>query len=189
MAVLLLPKTCAPALNVAAALTVRLLLPLLPSTALPFAVSKPATVRLVPYVTPALKTAAALTVNVLLLLVPSVLLPLAVRAPATLRVVAAVMAALNCAAALTVSELVLPVPSTVLPLAVRVLLALERVRDAVKVARPELSTMRRSVTVAPAVVLVVLKIRLPPFCWLAAVSCSAHHTDFCETPAYGCLKA
>lgn len=77
MAVLLLPKTCAPALNVAAALTVRLLLPLLPSTALLFAVSNPATVRLVPYVTPALKIAAALTVNVLLLLVPSVLLPLA----------------------------------------------------------------------------------------------------------------
>ena len=159
---LLLPKICTPALNVAAALTVRLLLLLLPTTALPFAVSSPATVRLVPYVTPALKIAVALTVNVLLLLAPNVLLPVAVRVPATLRAALAVMPALNCAAALTVSVLVLPVPKTVLPKAVRVLPLSARVREAAKVARPELSIVRRSMRVALAAVPVVLKTMLPP---------------------------
>ena len=170
-AVLLFPKSCAPAAKVAAALTVRVLLLLLPSIVLPFAVSSPARVNALLYATAALKVAAALTVRVLLLLVPSVLLPLAVNAPATVRLLAAVMAALNCAAALTVSVLVLPVPRTVLPLAVRVLLVLASVREAAKVARPELSMVRRSVTAAPAAVPVVLKTRLPPFCWPAAESC------------------
>ena len=151
-------------LKVAAALTCSVLLLLVPITAFPLAVKVPATVTADPALTAALNCAAALTVNASLALVPIVLLAAAANAPATFNVLAAVTAAKNLAAALTVSVLVLPVPNTVLPLAVRVLLALDRVRDAVKTARPELSMVRRSVTAAPAVVLVVLKTRLPPFC-------------------------
>ena len=135
---MLFPKSSAPAAKDAAALTVRVLLLLLPSIVLPFAVSSPATVNALPYATAALKVAAALTVMVLLLLDPSVVFP------ATLMVLAAVMAALNWAAALSVRVLLLPVPRTVLPMAETVLLGLDRMREAAKVARPELSMERRS---------------------------------------------
>lgn len=171
-AVPLLPKTCVPALNRAAAFTVRVLPLLLPNTVLLLAVNSPATVSELPYVTAALKVAAALTVSMSVALLPTVVLLLAVNVPATMAVLVILTAALNSVAALTVSVLVLLLPKMVLPLQVRVLLVLARVTEAEKLARPELSIVRRSVGVVPAAVLDVLKIRLPPFCWLAPESCS-----------------
>jgi len=89
-------------------------------------------------------------------------LPLAVTKP--LAVMGAVE--VKVVAAFTVRVWLPVVPRTVLPAAVRVLPVLLRVIPPVKVARPELSMVRRStgwpllLLVLPAVV--VLKIKLPP---------------------------
>lgn len=123
-AVLLLPENCTPALNTVAALTVKVLLLLLPSIEFPLALSNPATLTALLAVMAAAnavveaKLAAALTANVSLLLVPRVLLLLATKEPATFRLLAATTAAFNCAAALIVRVLDPVVPNIVLPLTV-----------------------------------------------------------------------
>ncbi len=145
--------------KVVAAFTVRVWLPLAPSTTLPLAVIKPlAVIGAVEA-----KVVAMFTVSVLLPpLMPNTTLPRALKA--ALAVIGAVVA--KVAAALTVRVWLPVVPRTVLPAAVRVLLVLLRVMPPVKVARPELSMVRRStgcpllLLVLPAVV--VLRIRLPP---------------------------
>ncbi len=90
------------------------------------------------------------------------------RLPATMLTAAlATTGATNVVAALTIKVCAPVVPRTVLPAAVRVLAVLLRVTLPAKMARPELSMVRRStgwplleLLLLPAVV--VLRIKLPP---------------------------
>ena len=149
-------------LKAATALTVRVWLLLAPSTTLAFAVSGALAVM----GAEAAKVVAAFTVRVWLPLAPKTMFPEAVRGP--LAVTAAAEA--KVVTALTVRVWEAEVPSTVLPDAVRVEVGLARVTPPEKVARPELSRVRRS-TGCP-LLLLVLNTRLPPV--LPVASCKTH---------------
>ena len=144
--------------KVVIAFTVRVWLPLAPSTTLPLAVM--AALAVIGAVEA--KMVAALTVSVWLPLAPKTTLAFAVRA--ALAVMVAVDAKVVTALTMRVWEA--EEPRRVLPAAVRVEEGLARVTPPLKVARPELSMVRRS-TGCPVLLLVlppalVLSTKLPP---------------------------
>ena len=157
--------------KVVAAFTVRVWLPLAPRTTLPLAVRAPFAVM------------SAVAANVVTALIASVWPPLAPRTTLPLAVMAAfaviVAEVAKVVTALTVRVWEAEVPSTVLPAAVRMEAVLARVTPPLKVARPELSRVRRS-TGCPLLLLVlpaalVLNTRLPPV--LPVASYAAHAVE------------
>ena len=183
------PRTALPfAVRVAAEekvvgeLTVIVLLLSVPSVTLPYAekVFPALTVTGALAVTAAPRVVTAATVNVLALLVPNTVFPKLLRVfPAvTLTAALAVMGAVDAKVVTALTcRLWLPlVPSTALPASVRLAAVLDMVRPPVRVVRPLLLMVRRSMSwvaaeeeVLPAAL--VLKIKLPPR--LPAASCIA----------------